>query len=197
MDSGGKSRGCQNFFHLLYLCMNVCTYTYMYAHTYEYMNTYECTHVSCMYVRICMYVSMYTHINICMYICIYVELVVHSLNESKFLDCEKLCSMSLVLLAHSAIYCCLTCLALLFNAMNIHGYVPNQLGLSVVMPTLKYSTKSINDIENYRPIIIMLQVRCLRNALPIILSLIFSRENQFGFVKNCGCGRRYLLLEML
>ena len=66
-----------------------------------------------------------------------VELAVHLLNMSKCLDCEKLCIFH-VLLAHPAIHCCL---ALLFNAMNIYGQVPNQLGLSVVIPTLKCNTQ--------------------------------------------------------
>ena len=54
--------------------------------------------------------------------------------------------MSQVLQAHPVIYCCP---ALLINAMNTHAYVPNHLGLSVVIPTLKCSSKSIKDIENY------------------------------------------------
>ena len=116
-----------------------------------------------------------------------VEFAVRSLNVSKCLDCKKLC-MSHVLLAHPAIHCCL---ALLFNAINIYGYVPNQLGLSVVFPTLKRSTKLINNIENCRPISIMLVTGKVseKYIANIIEPYFVFQENQFGFVKNGGCGR--------
>ena len=96
-----------------------------------------------------------------------------------------------VLLVYPAIH---GCLALLFNAMNIHGYVHNQLGLSLVIPTLKCSTKSINDIDNYKPISIMpvkykVFEKCIAN---IIEPYFVFRENKFGLVKNGGCGRAFI-----
>ena len=87
------------------------------------------------------------------------------------------------MLAHPAIY---SCLALFFNAMNVHGYVSNQLELSVVILTLKCSTKSIYDIENYRLISIMsvmvkVYEKCIAN---VIKPYFIFHENQFGFVKK-------------
>ena len=46
-----------------YICMCVCTHTYMYSCLHAYMYV-------CMYV--CMYVRMYVYVYVCMFVCIYV-----------------------------------------------------------------------------------------------------------------------------
>ena len=80
-----------------------------------------------------------------------VENAARSLKMSKFLDCENLC-IAHVVYAHPAIY---MCLSLLYYAMVMHSYVPNRMGISIVIPTVKNVSKSAGDIMNYRPIIIM------------------------------------------
>jgi hypothetical protein len=116
-----------------------------------------------------------------------VELAVKSLKMSKCLDCENLC-ISHVLFAHPAIY---SCLVMLFDAIVRHGYVPSRMGMSMVMPTLKSTLKSVNDISNYRPISIMAVLgkileKCVGDRIG---EKLVNHSNQFGFVRNGGCGK--------
>ena len=65
------------------------------------------------------------------------------------------------------------------------------MGLSFVIPTLKCSTKSINEIENYRPISILPVIGKMfekYNANSIEPYFVFH-ENQWGILKNGCCGR--------
>ena len=76
---------------------------------------------------------------------------VKDMSLSVALYCEKLCIMHL-LYAHPAV---ISCLSRLYKAIVIQEYVPQRFDLSVINPIVKNSMKSVNDISNYRPIIIM------------------------------------------
>ena len=126
-------------------------------------------------------------ISVCLFSVDIVEKAVHDLNISKTLDCERLC-IAHVLYAHPAIFACLN---VLYNTMILHGYVPERMGLSIVIPTLKNVKKSTNDITNYRPISIMPIVgKIFEKCMAGIIEPQFTfHDNQFGFVNNGGCGK--------
>jgi hypothetical protein len=79
-----------------------------------------------------------------------IENGVRSLRCSKSLDCNNLC-INHILFSHPVVY---SCIALLFNVMIKHGYVPSNMGLSVIHQIVK-NNKSVHDISNYRPISIL------------------------------------------
>jgi Reverse transcriptase (RNA-dependent DNA polymerase) len=116
-----------------------------------------------------------------------VEAAVNDLSLSVSLDCELLCILH-ILYAHPAV---LTCLMMLYNAMLWHGCVPERMGMSIVIPTVKSAMKSANDITNYRPISIMPVISKIfeKCAANVIEPLLKFHENQFGFVNNGGCGK--------
>jgi hypothetical protein len=116
-----------------------------------------------------------------------VEKAVCNLKLSKSLDYEKL-SIAHILYAHPAIYMCLT---LLYNAMFLNGYVPNRMGISIVLPTVKSMSKSTDDITNYRPISIMPIIgKIFEKCIGRVIDPYFkSHDNQFGFVENTGCNK--------
>ena len=78
--------------------------------------------------------------------------------------------------------------ALFVSSVFIHGFLPQSLLVSVIVPILKDKNKRIGDKNNYRPI-------CLSNIFcKIIELLIFNRmepylvtcANQFGFKRKHG-----------
>ena len=86
---------------------------------------------------------------------------------------------------HILLSCPFVCkpLAALFTSMLTHGFMPQSMINSVIVPVVKSKTKSVMDKSNYRPI-----------ALATVLSKVFERillkrlekyvsleDNQFGF----------------
>ena len=69
------------------------------------------------------------------------------------------------------------------------GVIPNNMVKSVIHPTVKSSSKSIHDIGNYRPfIVIPVITRILEDcAIRMIESKLSFHDSQFGSMKNGGC----------
>jgi hypothetical protein len=116
-----------------------------------------------------------------------VEKALRELNLSNALDCDRLGVLHL-LYAHPAV---VTCLSILYKSIIVHGFVPDHFGLSAVIPTVKSNIKSVNDITNFRPISIMPIIskvfeKCVAN---ILNEYFVFNDNQFGFVRNGGCGK--------
>lgn len=116
-----------------------------------------------------------------------VEQAVKKLQCSNSLDCDNL-NIYHILYSHPAVY---VCLSKLFNAMLRHGVVPNGMGISIIHPVIKNKVKSVHDIANYRPIsIVPIMAKIFESCIAnIIETNLVSHTNQFGFVKNGGCGK--------
>ena len=93
--------------------------------------------------------------------------------------------------------CIVNPLCKMFTALLVHGYMPQQMMQSVIVPIVKNKSRSVTDKSNYRPI-----------AISTILSKIFERvlldriepflnicNNQFGFKKGHGTELCCLVLK--
>ena len=74
-------------------------------------------------------------------------------------------------------------ISMLFNAMLIHGYTPDQMCMGTIIPIVKNKRKSTNDSDNFRGI-------CLQSSLCKLLDILIlskekdkliTSENQFGY----------------
>ena len=77
-------------------------------------------------------------------------------------------------------------LSLLFTSILIHGYLPESLMKSAIVPILKNRQGDTSDKNNYRPIAIVTAISkifelCLMN---LIESHLITKDNQFGFKKK-------------
>jgi hypothetical protein len=77
------------------------------------------------------------------------------------------------------------------------GIAPSKLGRSIVLPTVKNVNKSLNDIENYRPVsIIAIVAKVFEACVSLMMDDMLSfNENQFGFVKGGGCSKAIFSLN--
>ena len=116
-----------------------------------------------------------------------IEEAVKSLNLSKAYD-YKCLTVEHIVNVHPAVY---MVLKYLFSAILHHGVVPNDFGLSLIMPTVKNKSKPAADILNYRLINIMpLVTKIFEKCLISRLDLFFKfHDNQYGFVLNGGCDK--------
>jgi len=78
----------------------------------------------------------------------------------------------------------------LFNLMLKHGYVPSQLGLSIIVPLVKDKSGDVCSSDNYRgitisPLISKVFEYCLMLKFEHFL---YSSDLQMGFKKKLGCG---------
>ena len=113
-----------------------------------------------------------------------IEEAVKSLNLSKVYDYNCL-TVEHIINVHHAVY---MVLMYLFNAVQHHGVVSNDFGLSLIMPTVKNKSKFAADILNYRPnstilVAIKFFEKCLVSKLDPFLKF---HDKQFGFVLNGG-----------
>ena len=46
-------------------------------------------------------------------------------------------------------------LKLLFNMMSVHGYVPDEFGVGVVVPVVKDQCADLCSADNYRPVTLL------------------------------------------
>ena len=91
-----------------------------------------------------------------------------------------------IVYAHPAIVMHLTTL---FNAMIVHGYVPNKFGTSIIVPLVKDRCGDISKLANYRaislsPVFAKLFEACVSNKFDAYLQ---SHDLQFGFKKHSSC----------
>ena len=77
-------------------------------------------------------------------------------------------------------------LSLLFNCVNIHGYLPSRLMETIIVPIVKDNKGILTDKNNYRPI----ALTCVASKLLELLILdicsdtITTTDSQFGFKEN-------------
>jgi hypothetical protein len=62
---------------------------------------------------------------------------------------------------------------------------------SLVIPTIRNTSKSVNDVTNYRlisnmPVMIKVYERSIANVIEPFFKF---HDNQFGFVSNGGCAK--------
>ena len=77
-------------------------------------------------------------------------------------------------------------LSICFNAFIVHGFLPNPLTDTVLVPIVKDKTKNISDKGNYRPIALASVVsKVFEMSLRVKLeSFLHSSDYQFGFKAN-------------
>ena len=77
-------------------------------------------------------------------------------------------------------------LSICFNAFIVHGFLPNPLTDTVLVPIVKDKTKNISDKGNYRPIALAsVMSKVFEMSLRVKLeSYLHSSDYQFGFKAN-------------
>jgi len=81
-----------------------------------------------------------------------------------------------------------TYLSMLFNAMIMHGYIPNSIMYTIIVPIVKDKKALLNSKDNYRPVAL---TSIISKILEIVLLNLIEDElqsnfNQFGFKKKLG-----------
>jgi len=80
----------------------------------------------------------------------------------------------------------------------VHGFVPDNFGLSITVPVIKDKHGNINSANNYppitlSPIISKMFEYCMLNRFE---SLLWSDQLQFGFKKKSSCSRAIFVLTL-
>ena len=80
-------------------------------------------------------------------------------------------------------------LALLFNAMLIHGVVPAMFGVGIIVPLIKGRNMDSSSSDNYRGITLSVHIfKVLEMCIMDIYGNYFvTSDLQFGFEKRAGC----------
>ena len=74
-------------------------------------------------------------------------------------------------------------LSLCFNAMFVHGFMPETLLESVIIPLVKNKCANLSDINNYRPVAIANVISKVFEGLLLnrMEEFLWTNGNQFGF----------------
>ena len=109
---------------------------------------------------------------------------ISSLGRGKAYDSDNLSSEHFIHAKQSVILP----LCIFFSALLVHGYLPNQMIQSVIVPIVKSKTGSVTDKSNYRPIAISTVMSKIFESLLYLRMEPFLNTcpNQFGFKKNLG-----------
>ena len=85
--------------------------------------------------------------------------------------------------------CLIVHLKLLFHMMLLHGYVPNNFGLGIVVPILKDKNGDQTPIDNYRPVTLSPTISKILESVLLMNygNYLYSDDRQFGFKKTIGC----------
>jgi len=79
----------------------------------------------------------------------------------------------------------------------VRRYVPAAFGVGTIMPVVKYKSKNLNDIDNYRPITLIPVISKIFEH--VLLSLceeqLVSDDLQFGFKHGLGCNEAIFALR--
>lgn len=88
-------------------------------------------------------------------------------------------------------------LCLLFRNMSVHGFVPHDFGVGIIVPLLKDKLGNVNDTNNYRGITLIPVISKLFELvlLEIAASYLSTDDLQFGFKKGTGCNNAIFLLQ--
>ena len=91
-------------------------------------------------------------------------------------------------------------LSLLFNLCIVHGFLPDHLISSVLIPIVKYRSGDVMDKGNYRPIALS---SVISKVLEVLLLdrmeyYLFTSDNQFGFKSKHSTDQCiYILKELI
>ena len=90
-------------------------------------------------------------------------------------------------------------LSMFLNAMFAHGYMPDKLMQSVIIPIVKNKKGDITNMDNYRPIAI---TTVLSKILELIIlskfrHLLLTKDNQFGFKQKHGTDMCIFALQQI
>jgi len=85
--------------------------------------------------------------------------------------------------------CLIVHLKLLFHMMLLHGYVPNNFGLGIVVPMLKDKNGDQTSTDNYRPVTLSPTISKIFESVLLMNygNYLYSDDRQFGFKKTIGC----------
>ena len=125
-----------------------------------------------------------------------VHQIVQTMCNNKAGDCYGLCAEHYKLVGGDLYY---SFLALCFNVMLVHGYIPTEATQTVICPIVKDKNCDPSDVSNYHPI-----------ALATIFSKFFEHvllnrlhdylltsDNQFGFKHSHSTLMPIMLLKEL
>jgi exonuclease III len=79
-------------------------------------------------------------------------------------------------------------LSTLFSSIFVHGYLPQEMIKSVIVPVIKNKTKSSGAKSNYRPVTLATIVSKVLEKVIYVKTepYLYSSDNQFGFKKSHG-----------
>ena len=79
-------------------------------------------------------------------------------------------------------------IAMLFNAMLLHGTIPNDFLVSILIPIPKGSRVDVRKTQNYRAIALSSILGNILDNIIIILQkdVIKTSDLQFGYKSNCS-----------
>ena len=79
-------------------------------------------------------------------------------------------------------------LAVFISSMFVHGYMPDALIKSTLIPIVKNKCMSLSDIGNYRPIALSnVMTKIVERVMMIRMDVyLWTQPNQFGFQKDSG-----------
>jgi hypothetical protein len=85
----------------------------------------------------------------------------------------------------------------LFNMCLVHGFVPDNFAVSIIVPVPKDNGNKCDDFDGYRPVSLVsifskIFESCLLEKLG---KFLFFDELQFGFTPNKGCQKAILLMN--
>jgi len=88
-------------------------------------------------------------------------------------------------------------LALLFNAMLIHGVVPAMFGVGIIVPLIKGRNMDSSSSDNYRGITLSVHIfKVLEMCIMDIYGNYFvTSDLQFGFKKRVGCNHALYAMQ--
>jgi len=90
-------------------------------------------------------------------------------------------------------------LALLFNAMLIHGVVPSIFGVGIIIPLIKGHNTDGSSSDNYRGITLSVHISKVLEMciLDIYGNYFVTSDLQLGFKKRVGCNHPYMQCSLL
>ena len=111
-----------------------------------------------------------------------IEVAVNKLHKTCALDCEQLTIMY-VLYEHPALF---VLLKVLLNNMIAFSVTPTRFNHNVILPTVKETSRSVNDPCNYHPISITPICAKISEACiePVLGRNFVFHQNQLGFVSK-------------
>ena len=88
-------------------------------------------------------------------------------------------------------------MSLLFSSLLIHGFLPDSMMVTVIVPILKNKAGNLSDNNNYRPIALATVASKLFESLILsrVSTLLTTCANQFGFKKDHSTEMLIFLLK--